>query len=259
MSKMTSQALLDLLYNRKLPQVYRDEDMKIGYPLKRYLESLIDGGFCGSITDIEGVMLLIDPENIPEKFFPYLYESFGLEYFPDIDIVYQRKFLMNIGELIRRRGTFSSVQFLIKVLTGLEAELSYEGNTLTIILSAKTMGQIDDIETSMMVINNFIKTQIPYYVNPVIESRIDTQVIPSKSYAFSSVGQYRFYTIPRYEGSTSSSPIKARVVDDVIVVVDDTTGNTIAPKLSDDGVLVYSDAQPVLQDGYLTFVEKLDQ
>lgn len=192
---ITSKSLLDLLYYKKLPQIYRDEDKKLEYPLKRYLESLIDGGFCGSIEDIEGVMLLIDPETIPEKFFPYLYESFGLEYFPDIDVSYHRKFLMNIGELIKRRGTFSCVQFLIKVLTGLEAELSFEDGNLNIVLLAKTIGQVDNIETSMHIIGNFIKTQIPYFVTPVITSRIDSQTIPSKSYSHSAVGTYKFYSI----------------------------------------------------------------
>lgn len=192
---ITSKSLLDLLYYKKLPQIYRDEDKKIGYPLKRYLESLIDGGFYGSIKDIEGALQLIDPETVPEKFFPYLYESFGLEYFPDIDVSYQRKFLANIGELVRRRGTFSSVQFLTKVLTGLESELSYKDGELEIVLLAKTVDQIDNIDTSMFVIENFIKTQIPYLVTPVISSRISTQVISSKSYSHSVVGSYKFYNL----------------------------------------------------------------
>lgn len=192
---MLPKSLLDLLYYNKLPQIYRDEDKKIGYPLKRYLESLITGGFCGSICDIEGVMLLIDPENIPEKFFPYLYESFGLEYFPDIDISYQRKFLMNMGELIKRRGTFSSVQFLIKVLTGLEAELSLKDDNLSIVLLARTLSQVENIHISMFVIENFIKTQIPYFITPVISSRIDTQIISSKSYSHSALGSHKFYKI----------------------------------------------------------------
>ena len=72
MSKITPKGMLDLLYNKKLPQVYRDEDSKIGYPLKRYLESLIDGGYCDSIKDIEGIMSLVDPMTISEEFFPYL-------------------------------------------------------------------------------------------------------------------------------------------------------------------------------------------
>ena len=197
---ITSQSLLDYLYEKKLPQIYRDEDRKIGYPLKRYLKSLIDGGFRDSIEDIKGVMLLIDPETIPEKFFPYLYESFGLEYFPDIEVTYQRKFLMNIGEFIKRRGTFAGVQFLTKVLTGLEAELSLDGNTLNIVLSARTLSQIESIETSMKVMRNFIQTQIPYFINPKIASRIDTQIIQSKSYSHSAVGSYVFYHINTYIG-----------------------------------------------------------
>lgn len=211
---ITSKSLLNLLYYKKLPQIYRDEDKKLEYPLKRYLESLIDGGFYGSIEDIERVLLLIDPENIPEEFFPYLYESFGLEYFPDIDISYQRKFLMNIGELIKRRGTYSSVQFLVKVLTGLEAELSLEGNTLNIVLPAKNLGQIDNIDTSMRVIGNFIQTQIPYFITPVINSRIDTQIIPSKSYSHSSMGSYKFYEIKSY----TIPMVEVKIINEVLVV-----------------------------------------
>ena len=192
---ITSKSMLDLLYYKKLPQIYRDEDKKLGYPLKRYLESLIDGGFCGSIKDIEGLMNLIDPETIPEEFFPYLYESFGLEYFPDIKVSYQRKFLLNIGELVRRRGTFSNVHFLIKVLTGLDSDLSFSNDNLNVVLLARTMEQVDNIETSMYIISNFIKTQIPYFITPVITSRIASQTISSKSYSYSAIGSYKFYTI----------------------------------------------------------------
>ena len=192
---ISSKDLLNLLYYQKLPKIYRDADATVDFALKRYLESLIEGGFCGSIEDIEGIMLLIDPETVPDKFFPYLCESFGLEYFPDIATSYQRKFLLNLGELIRRRGTFSSVRYLIKVLTGLEAELSYKDCTLTIVLLARTLEQISTIETSMYVIGNFIKTQIPYFVNPVISSRVDTQIITSNSYSHSAIGSYKLYTI----------------------------------------------------------------
>lgn len=192
---VNSKDMLDLLYNRKLPQVYRDEDRKIEYPLKRYLESLIDGGYCGSIKDIEDTLLLIDPDKIPDKFFPYLCESFGLTYLPDMDITYQRKFLSNVGELNKRRGTFSCVHFLIRALTGLDAELSYEGSTLSITLLAKNLSQVDSIDVSMEVIRNYIKTQIPYFVSPEISSRIETQVIKSKSYNYSLVGTYKSYII----------------------------------------------------------------
>ena len=198
MREMTSR-LSNLLYYKKLPQIYREEDSKIEYPLKRYLEALIEGGFDSAIKDIEGLMLIIDPKNTPESIFPFLCESFGLEYFPDIDITYQRKFLLNIGELIKRRGTFSSVHFLIKVLTGLESELELEDTTLTITLLARSVEEISLIEPSIRVIENYIKTQIPYYITPVILSRVDSQIINSKSYAHGALTSRKTYTIDTHK------------------------------------------------------------
>lgn len=208
MSNMTPKGILDLLYNKKLPQVYRDEDRKIGYPLKRYLESLIDGGYYDIIKDIDGILSLIDPMTVPDEFFPYLCESFGLIYFPDIDISYQRKFLANIGELVKRRGTFASVRYLTRTLTGLDSELSYfegvhngqDGNYLFIVLLARSLEQLNSIDTSMEVIKNYISSQIPYYIRPVFSSRIANQIINSKSYSHSAVGSYKFYTINQYKG-----------------------------------------------------------
>lgn len=208
MSNITPKDMLDLLYNRKLPQVYRDEDRKIGYPLKRYLESLIDGGYYGIIKDIDGILSLTDPMTVPDEFFPYLCESFGLTYLPDMDISYQRKFLANIGELVKRRGTFASVRYLTRALTGLDSELSYfegdykgqDGSYLFITLLARNLEQLNSIDTSMEVIKNYISSQIPYYINPVFFSRIANQIINSKSYSHSVVGSYKFYTINQYKG-----------------------------------------------------------
>ena len=194
-----SEELLDFLYYKKLPQIYRDEDSKIEYPLKRYLESLIEGGFKGSIEDIEGLLLLTDPKSVPESMLPFLCQSFGLEYFPDIGVTYQRKFLLNLGELVRRRGTFSSVHYMIRALTGLESELSLSGNTLNIVLLADNLEQMNSIEISMAVIRNYIQSQIPYYISPSISSRIDTQVIPSSSYTQSAIAVLKKYQISQKE------------------------------------------------------------
>lgn len=195
----TPTRLLDLLYNKKLPQIYRDEDSKIGSPLHRYLEALVCGGYKGAIDDIEKTLTLFDPKAIPESIFPFLCESFGLEYFPDIDVTYQRKFLLNLGELVRRRGTFSSVHYMIRALTGLESELSTEGNTLNIVLLAKNLEQTRNIEISMTIIGNYIQSQIPYYIVPNISYRVAVQVIPSSSYTLSAITTLKRYEINQKE------------------------------------------------------------
>ena len=191
---ITPNSLTEFLY-KKLPHIYQEEDTKLKQPFKRYLESLVDGGYAESLKDIEGNLLLTDPSLIPEEFFPYLCESFGLEYFPDIDIKYQRRFLLNIGELNKRRGTFSSVHFLIRALTGLESDLSVNGNTLKIVLLAKTMEQIDNIEPSRIVIGNYISTQIPYYITPEILSRVAVQPLYANFYVGSAMRSSKKYTL----------------------------------------------------------------
>ena len=199
MSKITQQDMLDLLYNKKLPQVYRDEDSKIEFPLKRYLESLIEGGYCGSIEDMEGIQSLVDPMTVPDDFFPYLCDSFGLHYFPDMDISYQRRFLSNVGELTRRRGTYSCIKYLTRALTGLDSEFTYAENgdscQLFIVLLAKNREQLEEIETSMEVIERYIKYYIPYYVTTVFTFKLANFVVNSKSYSHSAMGSYKFYTI----------------------------------------------------------------
>ena len=99
---INSEQLLNHLYYKKLPQVYRDMDKMLKtYPLKRYLSSLVDGGYAEVLKNAEGILDLVDPEKCPSEFLPYLCESFGLEYFEDMDDTYQRRFLMNIGEILR--------------------------------------------------------------------------------------------------------------------------------------------------------------
>lgn len=201
---ITSKDLLTLLYDRKLPQVYRDEDKSLGLPLKRYLESLIDGGYRGTIEDIESMAYLVDPEKIPDKFLPYLCESFGLTYFPDIDTSYQRKFLMNIGEVIKRRGTFSSIHYMIRVLTGLESELSVEmieddqgrnKYALNVVLLANSVEQLSEIELSMKVVADYIQANVPFYTTVVLSHKIYTQLIKSTTYAHSGIGIFKQYRI----------------------------------------------------------------
>lgn len=205
---ITPSELLNLLYIKKLPQVYREEDGKIGLPLQRYLQSLVEGGYKGAIDDIEKTLTMFDPKAIPESLFPFLCESFGLEYFPDIDVMYQRKFLLNLGELIRRRGTFSSVHYMIRTLTGLESELSKEGNTLNIVLLAENLEQMSNIEISVAVVGNYIQSQIPYYIVPNISYRVAMQVINSSpTYTLSAFSTLKRSQIPRASNIPSKEEI----------------------------------------------------
>lgn len=200
---MTSTQLLDYIYYRKIPRVYRTEDVKLGRPLYRYFKSLIQGGYAPLLEDMNNFINLIDPVKCPDEFFPYLYESFGLTYFHDIDISYQRKFLNNIGEVQRRRGTISLVRYIVRVITGMECDVSYlrgehesvDGRWLFVNLLCKTMEQVNGVETSIFVVQRFLETHLPYYVTPVLSYTVSTQLLELNYYRAGAVSQAISYNL----------------------------------------------------------------
>ena len=204
MATLSAKQLLDHLYYHKLPQVYRDADKELkSYPLYRYLGSLIEGGYAEALTDINNLLNLVDPQKCPEEFLPYFCNSFGLEYFEDIDSGYQRKMLANIGEVIKRRGTYSCVRFLVRVLTGMDVELEYirgeynevEGRHLIVTLLASSLDQINNMDTNRAVVERYIQTQIPYYIYPHIYSRVATQEVKFNVYRKNAITYYASYKI----------------------------------------------------------------
>ena len=186
---MDSKQILDHLYFNKLPQIYRDKDYSVDLSFKKYLSSLSEGGMSPVIVDIDGVLDLVDPEKCPVEFLPFLFKSFGLEYFEDIDPSYQRKLLLNIGELMKRRGTYSCVKLLSQVLTGLEAELSsgVTSKDLNVELQARTVEEVINVDSSVNVLKRYLSQYIPYYVGLNIEARISDQTLVLDSYRTSAI------------------------------------------------------------------------
>lgn len=199
---LTSQQISDLLYYKKLPEIYRTMDAGLRYPLKRYLESVVEGS-TDIISDTDKLMELIDPMKCPDEYFPHLCESLGISYFPDIDLSYQRKLLMSVGEIIKRRGTYSCVKYLARVLTGLEVELSYikdvyegvAGRHLLVTLLADTLEDVNSMEYSAEVIERYVSKHIPYYIIPNVLSQVRTQTIQMTTYRDSFIGIYSHHTL----------------------------------------------------------------
>ncbi len=163
---MNKNELLDFLYYKKFPEAYRVEDLaqKPKLPLYRYLQALFDGSDW-LLEDINGIVLLTDPEKCPDKFLPYLMQSFGLNYSEDIDPKYQRKLLSNVGILFRRRGTSNCVRYLVRVLADMDVEVHYDPDTryLHITLLPSTMQDFVNMATSKKVITRYLQDFLPYY------------------------------------------------------------------------------------------------
>jgi len=150
---------VDYLYNR-LPSVYRTSDKKQEFQLKRYLASVIEGGFLPMLNKILDVTNLVDPEKCPSGYLPLLCQSFGVEYFPDIEESFQRKFLRNFIELNRRKGTASCIEYLVRELSGYNVTVKLEGDEVVLV---GITAYEDDINllTNQQVIEKYISNYIP--------------------------------------------------------------------------------------------------
>lgn len=180
------------------------------------------------LQKINDFVNLIDPEKCPDEWFPYLYESFGLTYNPLIEemrsiynpksslyvgpydgkVYYHRKFLSNIGALLKRRGTKAGLRFLVRTLTGFEFHYSYTrgyidvdsddgtvkavndiesdrsnkkyGRFITINLVVDSAEKALELENSKRVIEQFLTPFLPHYITLFIGDSLTYSTITSK-------------------------------------------------------------------------------
>jgi phage tail-like protein len=205
---------IDYLYGR-LPEIYRQEDSKIGTPLYRFLKALCDSGYAPVIKDVNNFLNLLDPDICPSSFFKQLYESFGFTYTEGVSEKYMRKILGNAGELRKRRGTYSYVRYLVRVLTGMEVDLEYirgyntsvnefmetQGRWLNIYLIATTIEQALNINTDISVIRPLLEANLPFYITPTFTTRLQTLALQS--------AETRIYGAMSYSNRYTLTPLGA--------------------------------------------------
>ena len=184
----------DFIYYRHLPKVYSEYDKKYTkhQDLYKYLQASLYGGSDYLLDKARGIKDLVDPLRCPEEILPLLYKCWGLEYFQDIDVYFNRVFLANIGEFVKRRGTIGGIQFIIRALTGMESEITYQrktkavdgkdGRYLYIKMLASDVNQANNVTTNVYVVTRFIKKHIPFYFDE-IEPTVNIEFVEIKNFA----------------------------------------------------------------------------
>lgn len=211
MAKIELEDLIKYTYTR-LPPIFITKDLEISQehpPLYNFMRSMFAGHNDSSgsyemgagelvLQRMNNFVNLIDPEKCPDEWFPFLYESFGLTYNPLIEemrpiydpnnpmytgpyngqVFYHRKFLSNIGALLKRRGTLAGLRFLVRTLTGFEFQYSYKrgyvtdsngeqsayGRHITINLIVSDAEKDLELENSKKVIEQFLTPFLPHYI-----------------------------------------------------------------------------------------------
>ena len=117
----------EYLYNI-LPPIYRKADLDTNMTLKKYLDAL--GISVGNVLDdTVNLLELIDVEKIPTRLLPYYGRMFGFEYDDSVPEDFQRKYLANIVDIFKRKGTKAVIRFTARELTGMDATVT-EGHYL---------------------------------------------------------------------------------------------------------------------------------
>ena len=113
------------IYNR-FPPKYREDDVGQNFALKRFLESMSEGGFKHSIDEINGITNLIDPDNADSEVLPILFKQYGFELFNGLPIEYLRYLLPRLGETWSKKGTLSVVELITSSISGIKSRSSVE-------------------------------------------------------------------------------------------------------------------------------------
>lgn len=178
MSKIESKDILTHLYFKKLPEIYRTEDYKLGdTPLLRYIQSLVQGGLFPAYDEATKILDLLDPMTCPEEFLPCLYETFGLTYYRRISAKYHRIALKNISEIIKRRGTYNGVRYLVQLFSGYDCTMFYQRTSnerkLVVYIEVPNGEAAVNFENSASAVKEYLEYYfIPHYINLYIKARI---------------------------------------------------------------------------------------
>lgn len=114
----------DHLYER-LPEVYRREDAKKGidFTLKRYLEALDEGGVQLVFSELLSLYDILEVDKCPPEVLPLLSKMLGYNYIEEVDVETQRKIIVNLIELYKRKGTKSVINFITREFTQFDTQV----------------------------------------------------------------------------------------------------------------------------------------
>ena len=181
----TSEELADFIYEKKIPALYRiaDSEGTKNNDLHRFMQSAFQGGYTDTLVKSAMMKSLVNPRTCPDEFLPFLFKSWGLPYFEDIGIYYNRKFLENIGTFLRRRGTMGGTRYIIRALTGFRSLLEYErkttseenGRYLYVTFLLDSISELETLEVSTYTVTRFLQEHLPFYLRVINKGAVVEQ------------------------------------------------------------------------------------
>ena len=170
---MDSNNFYEKIYSR-FPQIYQEEDSKIGLPLKRYLKSLDEGGYSDILDKTNNLLKLIDSQKRNELNISNIREVIASQYgikLPNTQIneSFLDHFLNELPQILKTRGSRDALEYTVALLTGFTpviTETPNEHNGVTIHINA--VRELDEVLQSLPngeVFADFLKIFVPFYTD----------------------------------------------------------------------------------------------
>lgn len=106
-----------------LPEFYKTFDKNENNLLERTLSVIENNGIAPIINSLDKIIDLIDVDNCPKEYLEYLFNQLGIPYEPDIPEEFQRIILKNGSILNQRKGTITSIEYLVNELSGSKCDI----------------------------------------------------------------------------------------------------------------------------------------
>lgn len=112
----------DKLYSR-FPLKYREDDVIQNNTLLRYFQALNEGGYALAITDLNGLLDLLDYSKAEKSILPIILKHYGVnsDGIEEVPAIYQRRLYKVLGELVSSRGTLNTFKYAIEQILNLDA------------------------------------------------------------------------------------------------------------------------------------------
>lgn len=210
MGLLDSNTFGEKIYNT-FPEQYRVDDLGVNYALKRYIESLSEGGFSLAIDETSGITELIDPEKVPIEYLPILFKHYGLDIINGVPEIFQRKLLPTVSTLYKLKGTVTSVEFLTSLVSGVTSKIEVDSDfnhnhaiDVKLEMDYENKTDVPDRDVLLRIINQFV----PFFCDVTLVY----------SYLFSD--KFRIYMQDSFSYDTiydtTKNTIKLRAVEELI-------------------------------------------
>ena len=170
---MESNNFYEKIYSR-FPQIYREEDSKIGLPLKRYLKSLDEGGYSDILDKTNNLLKLIDAQKRNELNISNIREVIASQYgikLPNTQIndSFLDHFLNELPQIFKTRGSRDTLEYAVSLLTGFTSvitETPNEHNGINIHIDViRNLGETTQFLPNEEVFADFLKIFVPFYTD----------------------------------------------------------------------------------------------